>query len=338
MGLVSNRIPPHRILLAATVLMAGTGVGFAALSDLWPLLVVAFVGTLNPTGGDVSVFLPVEQSLLSSKVDPAERTALFARYNLGGVFAGALGALASAIPELVAHSAGWDVLALERAAFLLYGAVGVLIALIYLPMRTPAVVPSSGGPLRESRGVILRLSAIFSIDSLGGGFVVQALLVLWLHQRFDLSTGVVATVFFVAGLLSAFSQLAASWLSSRIGLIQTMVYTHLPANVFLIVAALMPAAPLAITFLLLRTALAQMDVPARQSYVMAIVPPAERAAAASVTNVPRSLASAFAPLIAGALLSRTTFGWPLIIGGVLKILYDLLLLARFRSVPTLDTR
>lgn len=318
--------------------MAGTGVGFAALSDLWPLLIVAFIGTLNPTGGDVSVFLPVEQSLLSSKVDPVDRTALFARYNLGGVFAGALGALASAIPELVAHSAGWDLLALERTAFLLYGAVGVLIALIYLPLSTPAVVASSGGPLRESRGIILRLSALFSIDSLGGGFVVQALLVLWLHQRFDLSTGVVATVFFVAGLLSAFSQLAASWLSSRIGLIQTMVYTHLPANAFLILAALMPTAPLAITFLLLRTALAQMDVPARQSYVMAIVPPAERAAAASVTNVPRSLASAFAPLIAGALLSRTSFGWPLIIGGGLKILYDLLLLARFRSVPTLDSR
>jgi predicted MFS family arabinose efflux permease len=180
--------------------------------------------------------------------------------------------------------------------------------------------------------VVLRLSALFSIDSFGGGFVVQSLLVLWLFRRFDLSTGTAASVFFFAGLLSAFSQLGSPWLAARIGLVRTMAYTHLPANAFLIIAAFMPTAPLAIAFLLARMALSQMDVPARQSLVMAVVPPEERAAAASVTNVPRSLASALAPLLAGLLLSVTSSGWPLVAGGALKILYDVLLLAQFRSI------
>jgi MFS family permease len=177
----------------------------------------------------------------------------------------------------------------------------------------------------------LRLSALFSLDSLGGGFVVQSLLALWLYNRFDLSVETAGVIFFVAGLLSAFSQLVSAWLAQRIGLVRTMVYTHIPANIFLILTALMPTLPLAIATLLMRMALSQMDVPARQSYVMAMVPPEERAAAASVTNVPRSLASAAAPALSGYLLGLTNFGWPLIIGGLLKITYDLLLLGQFAS-------
>jgi predicted MFS family arabinose efflux permease len=180
----------------------------------------------------------------------------------------------------------------------------------------------------------MMVAALFSLDSFGGGFVVQTLLVLWLHRRFQLDQRTTAGVFFVAGVLSAFSQVLSPRVAARIGLVRTMVYTHLPANVFLILAALMPTAPLSITCLLLRMAVSQMDVPARQAFVMAIVPPEERAAAASVTNVPRSLAAGLAPLVAGVLLERTNFGWPLVIGGALKAWYDLALLVQFRAVQT----
>jgi len=187
-------------------------------------------------------------------------------------------------------------------------------------------------PLRQSRRVVLRLTALFALDSFGGGFVIDSLLVLWLFLRFDLSLQTVGSVFFVARMLSAFSQLVSPRLAARFGLINTMVFTHIPANVFLVIAAFMPTAPLAVTFLLLRMAFSSMDVPARQAFVMAVVPPEERAAAASVTNVPRSLASAVSPLIAGSLLKVSPFGWPLLLGGVLKIAYDLLLFIQFRRI------
>ena len=187
-------------------------------------------------------------------------------------------------------------------------------------------------PLKRSRGIVLRLSALFSLDSFGGGFAIDSLLVLWLFLRFGLSVQTVGVVFFGTRTLSALSQLASPRLAARFGLIETMVFTHIPANVFLILAAFMPSAPLAITFLLLRMTFSSMDIPARQSYVMAVVPPEERAAAASMTNVPRSLTSAISPLLAGSLLQVSTFGWPLVIGGVLKISYDFLLLVQFRRV------
>ena len=213
--------------------------------------------------------------------------------------------------------------------------VAIGIGALYLGLQHGAS-PASGGtgrtPLRQSRSIVFRLTALFSLDSFGGGFAVDSMLALWLLLRFDLPLPLAGSVFFAARLLSAFSQLVSPRLAARFGLIETMVFTHIPANLFLIAAAFMPNVTLAVTFLLLRMALSQMDVPARQSYVMSVVPPEERAAAASVTNVPRSLAAALAPLLAGALLQRSTFGWPLIVGGMLKILYDLLLLALFRRV------
>src|SRR5207248_559221 len=186
--------------------------------------------------------------------------------------------------------------------------------------------------LARSRGIVLKLSALFSLDSFGGGFVVQSLLVLWLFRRFALPVQVAGAIFFAAGLLAAFSQFVSGRLAARIGHVRTMVFTHLPANVFLVLAGLMPTAPLAILFLLLRMALSQMDVPARQAFVMAVVPREERAAASSVTNVPRSLAAALSPFVAGYLLDQTSFGWPLIVGGILKAIYDLALFARFSQV------
>jgi MFS family permease len=332
-GLAGGRLRERAVLFAACAVMLATGLGWSAFTTFWPLFVVAFVGTLNPSEGDVSVFLPTEQSLLAGAVAGGERVALFARYNLAGSLAGALGSLAAGLPELAADAFGAPRGTAFRCAFAIYGLAALPIAALYrgLPARSSA--HEVAAPLARSRAVVLRLTALFALDSFGGGFAVKAMLALWLFQRFGLSTQTAGAVFFVASLLAGFSQLGSTWLAARIGLIRTMVYTHLPANAFLVLAAFMPTAPLAVTCLLLRMAFSQMDVPARQSYVMAIVPPEERAAAASVTNVPRSLAAALSPSLAGGLLALSSFGWPLVIGGVLKIAYDLLLLAQFRNAP-----
>ena len=343
-GLAGHRIGRRRLLFASAALMLATGLGFALATNFWMLLVVAVVGTMNPTAGDVSVFLPTEQSLLSEGTAATDRTSLFARYNLGGLFAAALGSLGVGIPVAVAHAAGWPLVEVQRASFLIYAVIAALLILVYAGMQpdgdaaTGSEPPRPAAPLRESRGIVLRLAALFSLDSFGGGFVVQTLITLWLFERFDMSVATAGAIFFVSGLLAALSQLASPWLASRIGLINTMVYTHLPSNVFLILAALMPTVPLAVGFLLARMLLSSMDVPARQSYTMAVVPPEERAAAASVTNVPRSLASAFAPLVAGYMLTFGASGGPLIVSGAIKIVYDLLLLWQFRAHPPPEER
>lgn len=331
-GLRGSRLNARAVLLAGTALMAATGFGFAVFTEFWPLLIVGFAGTMNPSASDVSLFLPVEQSLLSERVGARERTSLFARYTLGGALAGAFGALAAALPGPLAHALDVPLSDVQRGVFVLYGLTSLVVVAMYIPLRvTPAAVDSPRG-LGESRPVVLKLAALFSLDSFGGGLVVQSLLALWLFQRFDLSVEAAGAVFFVAGVLSAGSQLLSPVLARRVGLVRTMVFTHLPANIFLVTAAFMPNAPLAVAFLLLRMALSQMDVPARQSYVMSVVPPERRTAAASVTNVPRSLASAGAPLLAGAMLGASGFGWPLLAGGGLKIVYDLLLLREFGSL------
>jgi MFS family permease len=334
-GLVGHDWQHRRILLAASFLMFLTGIGFAGINDFWPLVVVAVLGTLNPTANDVSVFLPAEQAALAETVEARDRTAIFARHNLMGLFAAALGALASGLPIIVADWQDWDPTEVQRTGFLLYAAIAVAIAAVYRRL-TPRIEPVSDkattGILAESKGIVLRLAALFSLDSFGGGFAIDALVALWLFERFDYSVETVGVVFFAASLLASLSQLGSSWLAARIGLINTMVFTHLPANIFLVMAALMPTGELAILFLLLRMLLSRMDVPARVSYVMAVVPPAERTAAATVTNLPRSLAQAISPLVAGALLSLSTFGWPLILAGLTKALYDVLLYFQFRSI------
>lgn len=318
-GLTGHRLPFRTLLVAATGLMAATGLGFFALSAFVPLLVVAVVGTLNPSAGDVSVFLPTEQAYLAGHADGADRVRLYARYNVGGNLAGGLGALLSA-----AYTG--------RAGFLVYVAVAAVAAGVYrgLPadVREPRTLTA---PLERSRRVVLELAALFSLDAAGSGFAVQSLLVLWLHLRFDLSTASTGAVFFAASTLSALSQLLAPRLAARFGLVPTMVFTHLPANGFLVLAALMPRPGPAIGFLLLRALLSQLDVPARQAFVMAVVHPEERAAAAGVTNVPRSLASATTPALAGWLLAGGHLAAPLVLAGTTKAIYDVLLLLRFRS-------
>ncbi len=320
------------LLLAAAALMTATGLSFAVVADFWPLLVVAFVGTLNPSSGDVSVFLPLEHALLAKLAPDRQRTAWFARYSLVGALLGAAGALLAAAPALIVRFTSVSMYAALQAMFLLYALLGVASALVYrrLPAAPTRERRTPAAPLREGKRVVYTLAALFSLDALGGGFIVQSMLALWLFERFQLSTITAAAIFFWTGVFSALSYLVAVKIANRIGLVYTMVFTHLPSNVLLILVAFAPDLATSVALLLLRSALSQMDVPTRSSFVMAVVPPAERPAAASVTSVPRSLASASSPLLAGYLLGLSTFGWPLIIAGALKIAYDLLLLALFR--------
>jgi MFS family permease len=326
------RLGARRILLAACGLMLATGVAFSQLYAFWPLVVAGFLGTLNPSGGDVSVFLPVEQAMLAQAAAPGERTATFARYGLTGAVTASLGALAVAAIEPLQAATGASAPALMQAAFLLYGLLAVAAFGLYRRLPPAPAMVEPPAPLGPSRRQVLALAALFSVDSFGGGFLVQSLMALWLFQRFDLSLASAGAFFFWTGLLSATSQLASAPLARRIGLINTMVFTHIPANLCAVAAAFAPDAGIALALLSVRALLSSMDVPARTSYVMAVVTPAERAAAAGITNVPRSLASAASPSLAGLLYGVSAFAWPLVIGGALKTAYDLMLLAMFRRV------
>ena len=333
LGAIGYRWTTRRLLLSAALLMAITGFSFASISSFWPLLVVAFVGTLNPGSGDVSVFLPLEHARLAQAASGNARTSLFARYSLIGSLSTAVGALAAGIPSWLVLWSGLSLIDGLRAMFVLYGLLGGSVWLLYraLPaIEVPAVpVPQ---PLGPSRGIVLKLATLFSIDAFAGGLLGNSLLTLWLFERFGFSLGQAGTFFFCAGLLSAGSQLAAPVIARRIGLLNTMVFTHIPANVCLIFAAIAPNLEIALALLFLRSALSQMDVPTRSAYVMAVVTPPERAAAASFTAVSRSLASIASPTLTGALLASGLLSAPLIACGALKIAYDLTLLMSFRRL------
>jgi MFS family permease len=338
-GLVGARYDHRQLLLAAANLMIATGVAFALVHDFALLAVIAFAGTVNPSAGSVSVFAPLEQAVLSREVSDRERTSMFARYSLIGAMAGACGSLAAGAPEALS-AIGLGQLDAIRAMFVLYALLGVVGGLIYrrIPARSPPAESQKPAALGPSRRIVYKLAALFSLDAFAGGFVVQSLLALWLFERFDLSLSAAGLFFFWSGVLSAFSFPVAAWLSRRIGLVNTMVFTHIPSSLCLIFAAIAPSLSIALALLLLRAALSQMDVPTRSSYVMAVVTEAERAAAASFTSVPRSLAAAASPALAGALFAASFKALPLIICGALKIIYDVLLLIQFRHVKPPEER
>jgi len=333
-GIIANRHSRRRLLLAASLLMVATGVGFAVTTAFWPLLVVAFVGTINPTSGDASVFLPLEQTVLTQTVEPRRRTALFARYSLIGSVAGALGVLAAAGPDLAAKWFGFSPVAAMQAMFGLYAVLGIISLLLYRPL-SPAIEATYEAPLaplQQSRRLVYSMAALFGMDSFGTGFLVQSLLALWLYQAFAISVTTAASILFWSSICSAISYLVAVPIAARIGLINTMVFTHLPSNILLILIPFAPDLTTAIGLLLARSGLSQMDVPTRSSYVMAVVTPEERPAAASVTAVPKTFAWAAGSMISGYLLTLSTFGWPLLIAGIIKGTYDILLLIKFQKV------
>src|SRR5712675_2522303 len=329
-GFIAPRFELRNLFLAGAGLIAFTGLLFPAAETIAPVLLVAFIGSINPSGGDLGMLVPLEHALLTKETADRDRTAVFARYSLIGSLTAAVGSLGAALPEILASN-GWLKLGAIKLMFYGYAALGLLAAFLYrrLPRDHGDAADLPKAALGPSRNIVYKLAALFSLDAFAGGFVVQSLLALWLFQRFDLSLGTASAFFFCSSLLSAISFPVAAWLARRIGLVNTMVFTHIPSSVCLITAAFSSSLTVVLSLLLVRSALSQMDVPTRSSYVMAVVTPAERAAAASVTSVPRSLASSISPLVAGYLLQVSTFGWPLIIGGVVKIVYDLLLLGMF---------
>lgn len=327
---------PRRVLVLLGCLMTLTGVAFATTATLLLLLPLAIIGPLNPTGGDVSAFLPAEQAMLTDATSQTTRSALFARYALAGSLGAALGSFATGPTASLGLHFGFDATNGAALAPLVYATVGVTVTFTYLRARrhNNTVVLSKPTRLADSKRVVVELAAVFALDSAGGGFVGNALVAAWLMRRFNFELGQIGLVLGLASVASAASALLAPRLSRRFGLVETMVFTHLPANALLIAAGFAPSAQWAVALLLGRAVLSQLDVPARQTFVMSIVAPPERAAAAAFTNLPRSLAAASTPPIAGWLLHHSTFGWPLILGGSLKAIYDIVLLIRFRRLST----
>jgi MFS family permease len=332
-GWLGVRTDLRRLLLATAALMIATGLGFAAFHTSTLILLIAFVGTINPSAGSVSIFVPLEHAVLARSVSDKGRTRMFARYGLIGALAAAAGALASGSPDL-AGGFGVTRLTALRAMFVLYALLGVAGGALYWRVSVAAAEPEDKpvAALGPSRRIVYKMAALFSIDAFAGGFAVQSLVALWLFNKFGLSLAAAGLFFFWSGVLTAFSLPAAARLAERYGLINTMVFTHAPSSVCLILAAIVPNLWLALALLLVRAALSQMDVPTRSSYVMAVVTPRERPAAASVTAVPRSLAAAVSPAIAGALFEAGYQAWPLIICGALKIIYDFVLLWSLRHI------
>jgi MFS family permease len=333
-GWIANVYSRRLLLLLAAVLMAATGAGFAIITDFWPLLVIAFVGTMNPTSGDASIFVPLEQTVLTQSIEPHRRTALFARYSVIGSVATALGVLAAALPDFLTVWTGCSRAAAMQLMFGLYAALGLLAVLLYQPLSPAVEVAEEApvAPLQQSKKLVYGMAALFGVDSFGTGFLVQSLLALWLYQAFQISVTTAAAILFWSSLCSAVSYLIAVPIAARIGLINTMVFTHLPSNMLLILIPFAPDLATAIGLLLARSALSQMDVPTRASYVMAVVTPPERPAAASITAVPKTFAWAAGSMISGWLLTLSSFGWPLVIGGAIKGVYDILLLIKFQKV------
>ncbi|HET7474235.1 MAG TPA: MFS transporter, partial [Candidatus Limnocylindrales bacterium] len=344
----ADRIGRRRVLVVGSLLMAAAGIVFALTA--WPplLILAATIGVISPTGNEVGPFLAVEQAALSQATPDARRTPTFAWYNLAGYVATAIGALAAGLlGQALVSVAGWPKVDAYRAIVVGYAAVGIAMALVFRRVGAGVEVtaPVDDGIARRlglgerSRGIVARLSALFAIDAFGGGFIPQSLMVYWFEGRFGVEPAVLGGIFFFANLLAAVSSLSASRLAKRIGLINTMVFTHLPSNVLLILVPLMPNLALAIAVLLLRFSLSQMDVPTRQSYVISVVEPSERSAAAGVTGIARTTGAALSPIVSAPLVASASLASvPFFLAGGLKIVYDLLLYRAFRSGRAPDER
>jgi MFS family permease len=336
----ADRVGRRRVLLVGALLMTLAGLGFASTSALPVLVLAATIGVISPSGNEVGPFLAVEQASLSQTIVDRARTHVFAWFNLTGSFATAAGALVGGGVAGALIAGGRAPIDAYRVVIVLYAFLGVVLAYLFwqvsarVEVAQPPDVSIAGRlGLHRSRGIVARLSALFALDAFGGGLVVQSLVAYWFHLRFGADVAVLGGVFFVANLLAGISALAASWIADRIGLVRTMVFTHLPSNVLLAAVPLMPTLPLAIVVLLARFSISQMDVPTRQSYTMAVVGLDERSAAAGVTGIARSLGASVSPLIAAPLFGVASLAaLPFLLAGGLKITYDVALYRAFRSV------
>jgi len=341
----ADRIGRRRMLIIGATLMTAAGLVFASTGNWWLLLLAGTIGVISPSGGEVGPFLSIEQAALSHVVTDRTRTAVFAWYTLTGSVATALGALAGGSITRALQQTTMPPLSTYRVVVVLYAAFGVILAVLFSRLSRAAESTTLGekrafratfaglSGLDRSRGVVMKLSALFALDSFGGGFVIQSFAAYWFYLRYGVNPGTLGVIFFWANIFGGISALLASRLASRIGLINTMVATHLPSNILLILVPLMPTLPLAITVLLVRFSISQMDVPTRQSYIMAVVTPEERSAAGGITGVARTLGAAISPLFVGFMFARPRLiNLPFFIAGTLKIVYDLLLYRSFIKV------
>jgi MFS family permease len=348
----ADRIGRRTMLIIGAGLMAAAGLAFVVTRAVWLLIVAGTIGVISPSGGEVGPFLAIEQAALSHVVTDRNRTNVFAWYTLAGSVATALGALAGGLlaATLQRHE-GLAPVASYRAVLVGYAVAGGLLALLFTRLSPAAEAANRGerlafsatlaglSGLEHSRRVVFKLSGLFALDSFGGGFVIQSFAAYWFYLRFGVSPETLGVLFFAANILAGISALLASRLAARFGLLNTMVATHLPSNVLLILVPLMPNLPLAALLLLIRFSISQMDVPTRQSYVMAVVRPDERSAAAGVTGVARTLGAAVSPFFAGLLFARPSLiNVPFFLAGTLKMLYDLLLYREFKAVRPPEER
>jgi MFS family permease len=335
----ADRFGRRRTLVAGALLMILASLVFALTSDFWLLLLAATVGVISPSGNEVGPFLAVEQAALSQAVAHERRTETLAWYGLAGSVATALGSLAAGYVSEAFQAHGHTGAAGYRPVVLAYGAIGLLLAAAFarlspaVEVHTEQPAPRARMGLHRSRGVVFRLAGLFALDAFGGGFVIQSLVAYWFQLRFGADPAALGGIFFGANLLAGLSGLAAPWVARRIGLVRTMVWTHLPSNILLMVVPLMPSASLGIAVLLLRFSISQMDVPTRQSYTLAVVEPDERSAASGVAGVARSVGAALSPVLAGVLLATPALtSVPFFVSGGVKIVYDLLLYRNFVAV------
>ncbi len=337
----ADRFGRRRTLLVGAILMLGAGLVFILTRNIVALMAAAIIGVISPSGNEIGPFLAVEQAGLTRLVPDNQRTHTFAWYNLVGSFATAIGALSGGWLAQFLVGRGLPPLSAYRAVLIGYAAGGLLLGVLFR-MLSAAVEPdllSRRAPvqhvlgLHRSHSVVLRLSALFSIDAFAGGLIVQSMIAYWFHLKFGIAAGIIGTIFFGANVLAGISALTAARLAKKIGLINTMVFTHVPSNVLLILVPLMPTLPLAIAALLLRFSISQMDVPTRQSYTMAVVEPDERSAASGITNIARSVGAALAPTLTGFFLGAPALiSLPFFISGGLKLAYDALLYRSFRAL------
>jgi len=332
----ADRIGRRRMLIVGALLMAAAGLAFAYTRNFVFLVVAGTLGVISPSGNEVGPFLPIEQAALSHVVPGQARTTVFAWYTLAGSFATAAGALSGGLLSHVLQQKALPAVESYRVVVLLYAVLGVALALLFTRLSPAAEVSESGAGsfgIGRSRAVVLRLSGLFALDSFAGGFVVQSFAAYWFYLRFGVNPATLGAIFFWANVLAGISALLATRLAARFGLVRTMVFTHLPSNILLILVPLMPSLPLATLVLLARFSISQMDVPTRQSYIMAVVGPEERSAAGGITGVARTIGAALAPVFAGFLYARPALmSVPFFIAGALKILYDVLLYRGFAAV------
>jgi MFS family permease len=341
----ADRIGRRRMLLIGSFLMAGAGLAFAFTSNFLFLVIAGTIGVVSPSGNEVGPFLSIEQAALAHVVSASTRTTAFAWYTLTGSFATAIGSLCGGVLPSLVGSSGTTSIQGYRAVVIAYAALGMVLALVFTRLSSATEVGafedrSSGLAAKKtllgighSREIVLKLSGLFALDSFGGGFVVQSLAAYWFYLRFGVKPAALGGIFFGANLFAGVSALLASRLASRIGLVKTMVFTHLPSNILLILLPFMPTLRLAIVVLLFRFSISQMDVPTRQSYTMAVVHPEERSAAAGITGVARTIGAAIPPTFVGLMFARPRWmNLPFFIAGTLKIAYDLLLYRQFVTI------